>query len=90
MALQFNYLRKEGAIVYDQTSGKFSVNIARCKEGVRKLTGEIMTIQAQGSYEKAKAMLTTFAVMSPEMKSALDRLAGVPVDIAPDFTTRFE
>jgi hypothetical protein len=90
MALQFNYLRKESAIGYDEKTGKFTVNIDRCKAAVKKLTGEIMTIQAQGSYDKAKAMLTTYAVMSPEMKAALDRLNAVPVDIAPDFTTRLE
>jgi hypothetical protein len=90
MALQFNYLRKEGAIGYDGATGKFSVDIGRCKAAVKKLTGEIMTIQARGSYDEARALLATYAVMSPEMKSALDRLAAVPVDIAPDFTTKFE
>jgi hypothetical protein len=90
MALQFNYLRKEGAIGYDQQSGRFSVDIPRCKAAIRKLTGEIMTIQAEGSYEKAKTLLSTFAVTSPEMESALARLSSIPVDIEPEFTTIVE
>jgi hypothetical protein len=44
-----------------------------------------MTIEAEGSYEKAKALLDKYAVIRPQMKSALDRLKDVPVDIEPIF-----
>ena len=44
-----------------------------------------MTIQAEGSYERAKAMSTNLGVIRPEMKAAFDKLKGVPVDIAPSF-----
>ena len=52
-------------------------------DGVRALTSEILTIQAEGSYDKAKALLDRYAVMRPVMQRALDRLADVPVDIEP-------
>jgi hypothetical protein len=53
---------------------------------VRKLTSEILTVQAEGSYGKAKAMLDKYAVIRPPMQKALDRLKDVPVDIEPVFT----
>jgi hypothetical protein len=56
------------------------------REGVVALTREIMTLQAEGSYEKAKAMLDSLGVIRPETRTVLDRLANVPVDIAPRFT----
>jgi hypothetical protein len=83
MALQFNYLSEKGAFTYNESSRKFSVNIDAIKEGVRSLTGEIMTIQAQGSYERAKALLGMYAVIRPQMQHALEGLADIPVDIAP-------
>ena len=46
-----------------------------------------MTLQAEGSYAKAKAMIDTLGVIRPETKRVLDRLADVPVDIEPRFTT---
>ena len=46
-----------------------------------------MTLQAEGSYAKAKAMIDTLGVMRPETQRVLDRLADVPVDIEPRFTT---
>lgn len=85
VAVQFNYLTDEGAIKYDERAGTFSVVPARFVEGVRKLARDIMTIQAEGSYDKAKALLDRYGVVRPQMQTALDRLKGVPVDIEPSY-----
>ena len=85
IAMQFNYLTDEGAFEVNEATGTFSVNQAKVKEAVRKLTNEIMTIQAEGSYDKAKAMLDKYAVIRPPMQKALDRLRAVPTDIEPIF-----
>ena len=85
-ALQFNYLVDEGGIRFDEAAGTFGIDTSRIKEAVRKLTQEILTLQAEGSYEKAKALLDKYGVIRPEMKKALDKLGSVPVDIEPRFT----
>jgi hypothetical protein len=85
VALQFNYLLDEGAFKINETNGAFSVDPAKIKDAVRKLTGELLTIEAEGSYEKAKAMLDKYALIRPPMQKALDKLTDVPVDIEPIF-----
>ena len=85
IALQFNYLTDEGAFEVNEQTGRFSVNEAKVKDAVRKLTGEILTVQAEGSYDKAKALLDKYAVIRPSMQKALDRMKDVPVDIEPIF-----
>ncbi|MEO8434332.1 MAG: hypothetical protein ABI596_05515 [Pyrinomonadaceae bacterium] len=85
MAMQFNYLTDRGAIKVNERTGTFSIDHSRVKDVVRQLTQEILTIEAEGSYDKAKAMLDKYAVMRPPMKKALDRLANVPTDIEPIF-----
>ena len=85
VAMQFNYLVDEGAINYDEKAGTFSVNHEKFKAGVTKLTHDLLTLEAEGSYEKAKAILDKFAVIRPPMQAALDRLKNVPVDIEPQF-----
>jgi hypothetical protein len=85
MALQFNYLTDEGAFHYNDQTGKFRVEASKVKDAVRKLTTEILTIEAVGSFEKASAILGRYAVIRPPMRSALDRLSDVPVDIEPIF-----
>ena len=86
MAMQFNYLMDEGAITYNEGSGLFSADVAKFKAGARKLTGEIMTLQAQGNYDGARSLLIKYAVIRPPMQRTLDRLAHLPVDIEPEFT----
>lgn len=86
IAVQFNYLLDEGAFVHDAATGTFSVDFDKIKPAVTKLTAEIMTVQAEGSYEKAKAMLDRYGVMRPEMKAALDKMTDIPTDILPRYT----
>jgi len=86
MAMQFNYLLDEGGIVYNEASGVFSADVEKCKAGVRKLTGEIMTLQAQGNYDGARGLLSRYAVIRPPLQRTLDRLAHLPVDIEPQFS----
>ena len=63
------------------------MNPAKIKDGVTGLTREIMTIQAEGSYAKAKALGDRLGVVRPPVQKALDRLTAVPVDIEPRFST---
>lgn len=85
VALQFNYLLDEGAFKVNEANGTFSVDPAKIKDAVRKLTGEILTIEAEGSYDKAKSLLDKYAVIRPAMQKALEKLTDVPVDIEPNF-----
>jgi hypothetical protein len=54
------------------------------------LTREILTIEAEGSEAKARALLERQGVVRPEVQRVLDRLRDVPVDIAPRFVTAEE
>jgi hypothetical protein len=85
MALQFNYLMDEGAILHNTTDGSFTVDFDRIPEATRKLAAEIMMIQARGDYDAALALLERYAVIRPSMQQSLDRLTSVPIDIAPHF-----
>ncbi len=85
-AIQLNYLLDHGAFTMEP-GGRFAVNTARIREGVTALTHEIMTLQAEGSYSKAREMIAKLGVVRPEVQAALDRLKSIPVDIEPKFTT---
>ena len=85
VAMQFNYLTDEGAIKFNEAKGTFSVDHEKIKAGVTKLTHDLLTLEAEGSYDKAKAILDKHAVIRPPMQHALDKLKDVPVDIEPNF-----
>ncbi|MDT7690003.1 MAG: hypothetical protein QOE46_2762 [Acidobacteriota bacterium] len=85
IAMQFNYLTDEGAIRFDERTGTFSVVPSRIKDAVRKLTHDLLTLEAEGSYDGATRMLAKYGVVRPPMQSALERLKDVPVDIEPSY-----
>jgi hypothetical protein len=86
IALQLNSLIDAGGFAAG-ADGTFSVDTAKVKAGVEALTRQIMTLQAAGDYAGAKQLLDKMAVVRPEVQRILDRLADVPVDIAPRFVT---
>jgi hypothetical protein len=87
VALQLNFLIDQGAVVAGP-DGTFSVNSAKMRAAVEALTRQIMTLQANGDYKAAAALVAT-ATIRPDVQRVLDKLAGIPVDIAPRFTTAF-
>ena len=85
IAVQLNYLLDQRGFVA-KPDGTFEVNRDRIKEGVAALTRDIMTIQAEGDYAKAKELGERLGVVRPEVQTALAKLAAIPVDIEPRFT----
>jgi len=88
-AIQLNFLLDQGGFKVN-ADGTFAVDTAKIRDGVIALTKEIMTLQAEGSYAKAKQMIDTLGVIRPQTKALLDRLTAVPVDIEPRFVTALE
>jgi hypothetical protein len=86
IAIQLNYLLDQRGFVV-RPDGTFAVNADRVKEGVSGLTREIMTIQADGDYAKARALGERLGVVRPPVQQALEKLQAIPVDIEPRFTT---
>jgi hypothetical protein len=86
IAIQMNYFLDAGAFTV-RPDGTFAVEAAKMDTAVEALTREIMTLQAEGSYSKAKALVDRLGVIRPEVQKILDTLTKVPVDIEPKFVT---
>ncbi|ABS24742.1 DNA mismatch repair protein MutT [Anaeromyxobacter sp. Fw109-5] len=86
MALQLSWFLDAGAIA-PRPDGSFAIDAAKMREAVVSLTREIMTIQGKGDRAAAQALLEQKGVVRPEVQRVLDRLRGIPVDIAPRFVT---
>ena len=86
VAIQLNHFLDSGAVVIDG-AGRFSVVHERMRDAVTALTAEIMTLQAEGSYDRAADLIRRLGVLRPEAAAVLARVSDVPVDIEPQFTT---
>ena len=86
VAIQLNTFLDAGAVTVG-VDGRFRVDHTRIRDAVEGLTSRLMTIQAQGDYDEANRVLETLGVVRPEVQRILDRLANIPIDIQPRYTT---
>jgi hypothetical protein len=84
--LGFNYLLKKGAITFDDKTERFGVSYKLFEKSVRALAGELLMVQAKGSYAGAKKLLQSYGEVTPQMKRVLAKIGDVPVDILPKYT----
>jgi len=81
---QFNFLRERRAIVSDSV-GRFGIKLPLMKETIRDLTHELLMIEAEGSYTRAKEFLDKYGKVPPELEEALTKVADLPIDIEPEY-----
>ena len=82
-AIQANYILEKGGFIFDEESGRFSVDNEKIEGAIKQLAHEILMIQAFGDYEKAKTMIEEYRVITPLLQKAIDAVKDVPVDIRP-------
>jgi hypothetical protein len=80
--MRFNYFKEKEAFAVDST-GRYHINYDNMKDAILSLSTLILTIQGDGDYEKAVALIKQYGEMTDELKAALKRIEDkdVPVDI---------
>jgi hypothetical protein len=86
IAIQLNALLDKGAFL-TSADGTFAVAEGKVKQAVADVARDLLTIEGEGNGTRARELLSTQAVVRPEVQKALDRLKAVPVDIEPKFKT---
>lgn len=87
VVIQTNYLIEKGGIVIDK-DGRFAPELTKPKAfsgALKALATELLMIQAEGSYEKAQALVKRYGTVRPEMERLLASLGELPVDVDPVF-----
>lgn len=82
-AIIYNYFLEKGAYEYNEQTQKVKVNFEKILPALKELSNKILMIQATGDYEGAKKIINDYAVASPSIKTLVDKLANLPVDIKP-------
>ena len=80
--VRFNYFLENDAFAKN-SDGYYVVNQDKFVDAMNSLGNILLTIQGDGDYDRAMDLITTKGVMSPTLKSDLDRLktADIPVDV---------
>ena len=83
--IQLNFHREQGAFLYDEATGKFSVDMSKIKESQEILARKLLILEGDGDYEKAEAFITRYGTIDEVISQAIEKLKGIPVDIVPVF-----
>ena len=83
--IQYNYLKQFGAFTYDNATKKFIVDTKKFDEGIKNLAHDLLMLEANGNYQKAKAFIKSYAGVPAEVKQALDAMTAIPVDVWPSY-----
>jgi hypothetical protein len=86
----FNYMKEKGAYVRDPATGLWSVDFTKIQPAIESLSHDILMLEARGDYEGTKAFMEKYGAMDPDVKTQLENLKGVPVDIEPRFALESE
>jgi hypothetical protein len=80
--IRFNYFKNKGAFTLDE-NGKYVVNFETMKTATKELVHDIIMIQGDGDYAKAKEMIETLGNVPEKLQQDLDRInsLGIPKDI---------
>ena len=81
--VRFNYFAEQGAFVRDPETGHYRVDFERMEAAMDGLSELLLTLQGDGDYEGAAALIREKGVITGELQRDLDRLteANIPVDI---------
>lgn len=81
--VRFYYFQEKGAFSRDPETGTYRVNFEKMQEAVNELAEMILTIQGDGDYNAARALIEEKGYIRDELKEDLSRLSqlNIPVDI---------
>jgi len=84
--MEYNYIKEKGGITYNATTGRYTVNMDKMPGAVNAMTHDLTMIQAMGDYDKAQAFIDKYGQMPEEVKTQLEKMTSIPVDIEPQYT----
>ena len=81
--IRFYYFQDKGAFTKSEATGTYRIDFDKMQAAMNDLAAEILIIQGNGDYKKAKEMVENMGFIREELQKDLDRIseAGIPRDI---------
>ena len=82
-AFQYSFLKEQGAFTFDPETKRFSLDFDKLEQGISALTAEVVFVEGDGDYDRAKAFLDKYGRIDDDAKAVIASLTELPVDIQP-------
>ena len=80
-AFQYTYFREAGAVTVED--GKYRIDFDKLAQAISDLTRDVVMLQGDGDYDKAKQFLDDYAKLDADAEAAIAAMTDLPVDIQP-------
>ncbi|ODU21920.1 MAG: hypothetical protein ABS87_04205 [Sphingomonas sp. SCN 67-18] len=84
-ALQYSYMKEQGAFSWDEAAKRYRVDDAKMEAAVGKLVGDLVRLQGDGDYAGMKAFFDRYAQIDGPARSVIASMGAIPVDIQPRY-----
>jgi hypothetical protein len=84
VVIQTNYLVAKGAVAV-APDGRFLPVLEKFAGGIKDLAHDLLMVEAQGSYNGARELVSKYGKVAAPMAKLLDTLRDIPVDVDPVF-----
>ena len=81
--MEFNFLTERGAILFNEASGRYAVDLTAMPDAIAALAKELLEQEATGDRSRVEAWFAKYGAMPARLAKALDRVSDVPVDFDP-------
>jgi hypothetical protein len=76
---------KEKEAITIGSDERFKVRFELMRDSVRDLATELLMIEAEGDYVKAREFLNEYGRVPEELSRAMAKVEDLPIDIEPDY-----
>jgi len=88
--VSLNFLMEHGGITYDAASKRYAIDFDKFDSGITLLAHELLLIEAEGDYGRAKRLEEKYAGTPNFVQTSLDGLKDLPVDLVPVYEVKWQ
>ena len=74
---------ENGALLYNPDTKKWSVDFDNFENSVKSLAGELLILLGNGDNTNVQTFFNKWAVISPELKTSLNLVSDIAIDVLP-------
>ncbi len=89
-AISLSYLLENGALTYDNATGRWSVEFDKMRAGLKSLAAELLILEGDGDNAAVEAFFAKWARVTPELEASLAAVSDLAIDVLPEYSITWE
>lgn len=87
--ISLNYFAEHGGLVFDQHTGRWTVDYQQFPANVSSLAQALLTLEGDGDTAKVQAFFDRWAVITPRLQQSLAKVNHLAIDVLPQYSIKW-